>query len=61
LRYNFKQHPVEVIDDDDIRVSAAQHTVASTAQVLAEREEVAAGWQREGRLSRDCSFQSRKM
>eukprot|EP00434_Breviolum_minutum_P010061 symbB.v1.2.008875.t1/scaffold488.1/size197422/8 len=40
---NFNDGGLTVIDDDDIRVSAAQHTVASTAQVLAEREEVAAG------------------
>jgi len=30
----------QVIDDDDIRVTAAQHAVASTAQALAERDEV---------------------
>ena len=28
----------EVIDDDDIRVSAAQHTVASTAEALGRGE-----------------------
>ena len=28
----------KVIDDDDIRVTAAQHAVASAAQALAERE-----------------------
>ena len=34
---------VEVIDDDDIRISAAQHTVASTAQALAETPEPVSG------------------
>ena len=30
----------KVIDDDDVRVTAAQHAVASTAQALAESDEV---------------------
>ncbi|CAL1129076.1 unnamed protein product, partial [Cladocopium goreaui] len=37
---NFNDGGLTVIDDDDIRVTAAQHAVASTAQALAERDEV---------------------